>query len=229
MTKDLSIQNNEAYLAYQSLKPTKDIDKLEVINSLEILWKYLDNLSKNISKNTSKNGFIYQWIFTTEFKEKDLDKFCKANIFAAKDSLKRILKVIQEQEISYVFRRMLIDFICDLKIFIGFFDKSQNYKWLARNTNTHISNFYYELAQNIFYNGKPGTHEEEYFTLSSSTPFIIRQSIEYKIKRVLGIDYILLDGKPDIRSMKKYFKAIEANKNYYTVKFDFDILKTIHE
>lgn len=48
MTKDLSIQNNEAYLAYQTLKPTKDIDKLEVINSLKILLDYLDNLSKNI-------------------------------------------------------------------------------------------------------------------------------------------------------------------------------------
>lgn len=124
---------------------------------------------------------------------------------------------------------MLIDFICDLKIFIGFFDKSQNYKWLAGNTNTHISNFYYDLAQNIFYNGKPGTHEEEYLTLSSSTPFIIRQSIEYKIKRILGIDYIELSGKPHKTLANVYFRALKNNISFYkTRKFDFETIELIH-
>lgn len=229
MTKDLSTQNSEAYIAYQSLKPTKIIDKVEVISSLEIFWTYLDNLCRSISKNTPKNGFIYQWIFNAEFKEKDLDKYCKANIFAAKDSLKRIIKICQQQEISNVLRRVLIDFICDLKIFIEFFDKSQNYKWLLGNTNSHISNFYYDLAQNIFYNGKPGKHEEEYLTLSSSTPFIIRQSIEYKIKRILGIDYIEISGKPHKTLANVYFRALKNNKSFYkTRKFDFETIELIH-
>jgi hypothetical protein len=229
MTKNTSIQNNEAYEAYQTLKKSNDLDKLEVIQSIDSLRIYLESLSNSISKNTSKNGINYQWIFSTKFKDKDFDKYCKANIFAAKESLKRIILVIQKQEISPVFRRMLIDFICDLKMFINYFDKSQNYKWLVGNTNTHISNFYYDLAQNVFWNGKPGKHPQESLVLASSTPFIIRQSIEYKIKRILGIDYLLINDKPDIRTAEKCFKAIENNKIYYkTNGINFKTIKLIY-
>jgi hypothetical protein len=229
MTKNISIQNNEAYEAYQILKRYSNIDKQDLIKALESLKSYLEKLCKNISKNTPKNGFVCQWIFANDFKDKDLDKSCKANIYAATESLKRIILVIKQQEITSVFKRMLIDFICDLKPFINYFDKSQNYKWLVGNTNSHITNFYYGLAQNIFYNGKPGTHEEEYFSLSSSTPFIIRQSIEYKIKRILGIDYIELFGKPHKTLANIYFKALRNNNKFYkTRNFDFEIVEKIH-
>jgi hypothetical protein len=229
MTKNSEILNNEAYEAYQTLNNHNDSDKQEVIQSLDNFRIYLESLSNRITKNPPKIGFIYQWVFSTEYKEKDLDEFCKANIFAAKESLKRIIPVIQKKEITPVFRRMLIDFICDLKMFVNYFDKSQNYEWLIVNTNTHISNFYYDLAQNVFYNGKPGAHEEEYFSLSSSTPFIIRQSIEYKIKRVLGIEYIELSGKPHKTLANVYFKAIRNNNLFYrTRKFDFETIEKIH-
>jgi hypothetical protein len=75
----------------------------------------------------------------------------------------------------------------------------------------------------------PGKKLEEMITLSSSTPFIIRQSIEYKIKRILGIDYIEIDGKPDIKTAERCFRALENNKAFYrTSSFDFKIVKQIH-
>ena len=97
------------------------------------------------------------------------------------------------------------------------------------NTNTHITNFYFDLSRNAFYNGIPNDIKEEKLVLSTSTSFFIRQSIEYKIKRILGIDYILINDKPDKRSVEKYFKAIENNMSFYTTKnFNFEIIKKIH-
>ncbi|MDX9855098.1 MAG: hypothetical protein RBS81_15045 [Tenuifilaceae bacterium] len=229
MTKHNAELNNEAREAYLMLHNYNGSNKQEVIQSLGNFIIYLERLLSNISKNTPKVGFIYQWIFCTEVREKDLSNYYKANIFAAKESLKRITDVLIKQDISPVSKRMLIDFICDLKCHINYFDKSQNYNWLAINTNSHTSNTYQDLAHDIFYNGKPKEKEDEYFCLSSSTPFIIRQSIEYKIKRILGIDYIEILGKPHKTLAKTYFKAIKNNEAFYKIRdFDFETIEKIH-
>lgn len=229
MDKNLSSHNNEAHNAFRILKNQGEINKQEVLRTLDSFETYLKRLCKIITKRTPKRNFIYQWIFTHDFEDKDLDKYCKGNIFAATESLGRIISKCKEQEITPVFKRLLIDYICDLKEFINYYDKSQNYDWLLMNTNGHISNFYYDLAINTFYEGKPGKHEQEHLALSSSTPFIIRQSIEYKIKRILGINYIELSGKPHKTFANVYFKALRNNKEFYKIrKFDFEVIEKIH-
>ena len=229
MIKNIPSKNNEAYKAYLVLEMQGELKKEEVLETLESFKSYLKKLCSTITKRTPKMSFIYQWIFCYKIDNKDLEKYCKANLFAATYSLERIISKCNQQEITPVFRRLLIDFICDLKIFINYYDKSQNYEWLTANTNSHITNFYYDLARNVFYNGKPGMYEQEHLTLSSSTPFIIRQSIEYKIKRVLGIDYIQLCDKPHKTSADIYFMALRNNFEFYRrIKFDFEVIKKIH-
>lgn len=228
MADNKTFNNTEALEAYKSLKGPGDIVKDEVILKLESFCHYLEELCKQISKPPKQN-FIYNWIFCNDVEDKDVHNYCKANIFAATESLKRIVNIAKEQEISPIFKRLLIDYVCDLKEFINYFDSSHNYKWLVGNTFTHISNFYYGLAKNVFYYGKPGDHEQEYLTLCSSTPFIIRQSIEYKIKRILGINYIEINDKPHKTPADIYFKALNNNADYYiTKKTNFEILEKIH-
>ncbi|AKQ44690.1 hypothetical protein TH63_02105 [Rufibacter radiotolerans] len=220
--------NQQAFLFYKSLKDNND--KEEVLLGLDNFKIYLANLCKNVCSNGLKDKFIHRWIFKHELgSEKDYENYCKANLFAATNSLERIKSQLEGKEINNVTRRILVDFVCDLKPCIDKFDKYQDYSWLIINTNSHISNFYYSLSNHIFFNGEPNDHPEEKLILSSSTPFTIRQSIEYKIKRILGIDYWLIEGRPDIQAIPKCFKAIAANKQYYKIyNLDFEAIKAIH-
>jgi len=220
--------NKEAFEFYKSIK--KNHDSIELTKKGNLFLEYLVKLCDSISRKGFKDNFILQWLFKNELKhENDIKSFYKANLFSAKNSLQRIISKLETEEINEVNKRMLTDFICDLKPFIIYFDKKQDYNWLLLNTNTHISNFYSSLSMNVFWSGKPGEHLEESLVLASSTPFIIRQSIEYKIKRILGIENLLINEKPDIRTIEKCFKAIENNQIYYrTNGIDFKVIKLIY-
>ena len=199
-----TVMGKEALELYKVLKNKKEVTVL--INKLQAFENYLLKLCKQICPKGLKEAFIYQWVFTNEVKKKrDYESYCKANVFAAQPSLARIITKINEVGMNEVSHRMVSDFVCDLKPFIQYFDKSQDYSWLLINTNSHISNFYYDLSTNLFWSGIPSQHQEERLALASSTPFIIRQSIEYKIKRILGIDYILINGNIDNRITEKCF------------------------
>lgn len=218
----------QALKLYNSLKSIgKDS---EVVINLDEFKDYLSELCDNICPKGLKDKFIYQWVFKYEISsKKDYFSYCKANLFAARYSLIRLIKKLEGNEINEVARKMLIDFVCDLKPFISNLDPGQDYSWLTININSHITNFYFDLAINVFLGGFPGEHPEERLVLSSSTPFIIRQSIEYRIRRILGIDYWLVDGKPDIRSVSKCFKAIDNNKMFYKTRaIDFEEIERIH-
>lgn len=218
--------NKEAFNLFQALKSS---NQLEVKSTLQTFSTYINNLCIKEFPKELKDKFIFQWAFKNVFdiKEKEYECYCKTNLISANHSIQRIVAKLNSTEISEYQIRLFTDFVCDLKPFVTKFDTSQHYNWLLGNTNSHISNFYFDLLSNTFWNGNIGEHPEEKLVLGTSTPFFIRQAIEYKIKRILGIDFILLDGKLDINSMKKYFKAIEANKKYYSVKFDFENVKNI--
>lgn len=220
--------NQEALSFYQSLDKGKDFN--EILNTLNTFILYLTKLCEDNFPNGLKDKFINEWIFKTDLRNStDLENYLKANLFASKKSLSRIKYGINEENASEVTIRMLKDFVCDLKPFVTNFDKNQDYDWLFMNTNSHITNFYFDLSKNIFFNGKPGKHQEEKFALASSASLHIRQSIEYKIKRILGIDYWLIDGRPDIQTTAKCFKAIKANLQYYrTRNIDFELIRKIH-
>jgi hypothetical protein len=225
-----NIRNKSAYYAFQSLKAKDQVNVNDAILKLKDFKQYLARLCKKISKKDLKEGFIFQWIFNSgKIAEKDYNSYSNANIFAAEKSLTRIINKIEIDGIDDVTKRMLLDFICDLKFYIKAFDTNLDYSWLLFNSNSHITNFYNDLSNNIFWHGIPGKNPEERLALATSTPFIIRQSIEYKIKRILGIDYVLINGKPDNRLVEKCFKAIDNNMEFYrTNNFDFKVIKLIH-
>ena len=227
-----SVNHEEALHAYNALKQGNLNDISEAVRKLKNMQDYLANLCNQIIKKEFKDKFIYQWTFTnltSGIQPSDYDCYCKANLLSATFSLNRIISKIENEEVNDVRRRMLLDFVCDLKPFIANFDDKQDYSWLVSNTNTHITNFYHDLSENLFWNGMPGSHHEEHLTLSTSTPFIIRQSIEYKIKRVLGIDFLILNGKIHKTNPKVYFKVLKENLKYYHIKdLDFEIIETIH-
>jgi len=222
------LRNKEALEAYGAIKSDKD--KTEIIFRLKVLAEYLNSLCNFINPKGYRAPFLFQWTFATETKNvKEYECYLKANIFTATTSLDRTIEKLESENLSKVKERILLDFICDLSSFISYFDKDQDFSWLLVNTNTHISNFYYDLANHTFWDGQSGEHQEEKLALSSSTAFIIRQSIEYKIKRILGIDKIIKNKRPYIRTMDLCFKAIDKNSEFYTLKdFSFSAIKNIY-
>lgn len=218
--------NKEAFDAFTALNSNQTDNIIEKLQEFE---KYLIQLNEKINSGSLKQRFIYHWTFINEVDSSHYKNYCRANIALASQSFSRVILKLQHDGINHVNRRFVINFICDLKQFIRYFDKSQDYDWLIINTNTHITNFYFDLAKNSLWNGSPGGHQEEQLVLASSTPFIIRQGIEYKVKRVLGVEYVLINDKPDIRVMDKCFQAIDLNKPYYKLKnFEWDIVKLIY-
>lgn len=222
------MKNNEAFEAYSALKKSLVNDK-DVEESLNLFQLYLDELCKSSFSAFPKENYILKCVFSNDFDTKNEDHYLRANILAATASLRRILSYVKEEKISAVLNKMLLDFICDLKPFVIRYDNKQNYDWLRGNINNHITNFYFNLAKSIFFQGAPGTHNEESLVLATSTPFIIRQCIEYKIKRILGIDHITRKGSPDETNAPFYFNALQNNKDYYKTKnIDFEIIAKIH-
>jgi len=229
MAKENTILNMQAYRAYQVVKYENEESKRQIIDSLNCFQYYLSDLYSQVSKKSLSEKFIIDWIYKIQVANKDFDSFCKANIAAASSSLSRVIKHIEDIEVDEVLQRMLLDFICDLKLFVTHYDKSQDYSWLVINTNSHITNFYFDLADNIFWHGKPSDHKEEQLVLATSSPFIIRQSIEIKIKRVLGIQYVLKNGKLDKTPSKVFFNAFKNNLIYYRLRnFDIETIEKIH-
>lgn len=222
------MKNKEILYAYQAVN--KKLDKEEIISSLQIVLEYLKSLRNEVVPKELKESFIYQWTFKTEISNKnDYDCYLKANICSSTDSFGRVIEQIKNSEISELKSRLLIDFICDLKPFISYCDKNQDYSWLLGNTNTHISNFYYDLAYNSFWNGLPSEHPEERLALSTSTPFTIRQAIEYKVKRILAIDYLTKNKKPFNRTPELCFKILDKCSEILTLNnFTFEIIKNIY-
>jgi len=190
-----------------------------------------NNYLKSLIENKLSEKMFYDWVFKTDFNTQNKHEvgcYVKTNIQAAEQSVERLISFCKENTLTDFHFRLLSNFVCDLKPFIQKMDSEHDYSWMVLNTNTHITNFYQDLSYNSFWHGKPGNHLEQNLVLSSSTPFIIRQTIEYKIMRILGINYYLVNGKPDIKFMSKLFKTLEINKTYLTTKIDFDFLKKIH-
>jgi len=217
--------SKEAKNVFESIK-TKDA--ITIGASLVEFNSYLNSL---IEKKLSDNMF-YDWVFKTDFNthnERQVDCYVKTNIQAAAKSLERVIKFCHETDLTDFHFRLLSDFVCDLKPFVLKLDKGHDYSWLLLNTNSHITNFYQDLSFNSFWHGRPGNHFEENLVLASSTPFIIRQTIEYKIMRILGINYYLVNDKPDIQFISKLFSLIENIKTNFSTKIDFDFLKKMHK
>lgn len=222
------MKNKEILYAYQAVN--EKLGKEEIISCLQTALEYLKSLRNEVAPKELKESFIYQWTFKTEISNKnDYDCYLKANICSSTDSLERVIEQIKNSGVSELKSRLLKDFICDLKPFISNYDKNQDYSWLLGTTNTHISNFYYDLAYNSFWNGLPSEHPEERLALSSSTPFIIRQAIEYKVKRILAIDYLTKNKKPFIGTVELCFKILDKCSEILKLNnFTFDIIKNIY-
>jgi hypothetical protein len=202
------MKNNEARLAFYSIKENKPLN--EIIDNLSSFNNYLINLYNKKYPRKPKNRDVYQRIFIQANHLKNHKSFLKNNLIAAQWTIERVISNIQDFQLNKSLKRLIKDIICDLQPIIKYHDPEHDFTWLLGNTNVHISNFYHNLSYHIFWTGFPSS-EDNAVVLSSSAPFLIRQSIEYKIKRVLGIYRLLIDGVDDIRLIEKCFKVIEKN------------------
>lgn len=222
----MSTEFRKTSLVLHASKPDKEV----VLRHIEIIINYLETLTSTYFLKTPKADFLYEWAYKLKVNPKDSRKYWFSNLFLAKESLKRIQVKVSEKGVSNLNKKILKNIICDLSEIIRKVDNNQDFDWLIMNTNTHITNFYFSLAKNSFWSGHPKPNSVEEVVLSSSSTFFIRQSIEYKIKRILGIDYINIGGTRDNRLTEKCFKVIEKNKSYYKFKnFQLRTVKNIYK
>lgn len=222
------MNNKEILAAFKAIKSKSETTL--ILERLENVLVYMQSLCKQLNPKGFRPSYIYQWTFKTEIRNKnDHECYLKANIFSATSSLRRTIETIDKGGNSELRSRLMTDFLCDLKPYISYFDKTQDYSWMLINPNIHISNIYFDLANQAFWHGQSSKYIEEKLALSTSTAFFIRQGIEYKIKRILAIDYVLWNDKPYNRTPELCFKVINKCSNLFNLKdFTFEIIKNIY-
>ena len=136
-----------------------------------------------------------EWIFNSIFTKKRPGNYELANIYAAKISLNRVLnrKSVNEFKNQTIIE-FLNDFIGDIKGFVQIVDPEQDFSWLLYNTNSSLSHFYFDEVCNLLYGEqRKSIDSDAKFNLAT---LVIRHTLEQRIKKLIGLDYLLKNNNP---------------------------------
>ncbi len=183
--KHIGNPNKVFYCAFYSIKRNKE---------KETCFKYLYDYLEQIPSLKKKEDWVFNHIFKTKWDDKELKNVSIANVSAAKETLHRLLK--QNPGIdNLAIIELLVDLICDIRVWMNKVDPKQDFTWLISNTNATDSRFYYTVFHSLMF------EEKERSKLNSDARFIsatllIRHTIEQRIKGLLGIDYLANNNRP---------------------------------
>lgn len=167
------------YCAHHSMK-----NNIEVERYLKHIVDYLNGLSV-LNK---KENWIFDHIFKKSWSEKEIQNMAIANVAAARISLNRLLLKFRKID-NDVLKEFCIDLICDIEFWMIKVDPNQDFSWLILNTNHSVSHSYYMGVRFALY----GVDSEKFNTYDSrfiNATLMIRNTIEQRIKGLLGIDSI---------------------------------------
>lgn len=199
------VENNKIARTFlNSLK----LDNNKIIKSGSLFKEYLTE----ISGSELSDNYILKSILKTGFKENEFDQISRCHLKAAANSLDRFLSGISNDTLKLKkIAPILEDLICDLKEFIIRIDSKHDYSFLIGNTNSSSSLFYFDAAKYMFYN-KALPENLTYDVTQNLSVLAIRQSIELRVKRVLGIDSLRTNSNQNIE-LSKLLKILNNLKN----------------
>ncbi len=192
----------------------------EIVRFLENLLDYLRKIKPiNLSED-----FVFKQIFRAEWDNKENDNMTKAHVAAMEVSLTR-LNTLFKQNPNEILKELLIDFVCDAKLWIEKVDSDQDFTWLISNTSRAISHSYYHMVRKSLY----GVDENKF--LQYDAQFVvatlqIRNTIESRIKQLLGIVEFKYKSKPV--SFSEILTIVKKVKQLSSKGVLFDRLETIN-
>lgn len=207
-------QNKQAYCAFQALK-ANELQK----ECFEHLQYYLNSLC--LKKKHE------EWVFNLIFPKKITKDYVLANIYAANVTLTRVLKRASLTDFQNpIIKEFLVDFVCDLKEYLGVVDPQHDYAWLVENTNHSPSHFYYDEVLSLLYGeNNKSIDSDAKFNMAT---LAIRHALEQRIKNLIGLDSIRNGSRPIGLSI-----VLETLTNLQSLKkqpgIDFTRLATIND
>jgi hypothetical protein len=169
----------------------------------------------------------------------DFEKYVKVNLFVANKTLENIITEIQINPggLTYhnikKYKDLVYDFLHDINLFINHVKQKSdlNYLFLTGGKAYSTSSFETFVMAKTFFNSS--LYKKNILPYKESQGMVamaIRQSIEIKTKRVLGIYMIQKTmKKTQDYGFKRLFRFIEDNQADITYDpIDFEILKTIY-
>lgn len=227
---------NENLLAkhfFDLLNNEKSIGKHAFFHVAYEFLYYLKELNRIQHKKKPTDRAMFDQILKSKSHLNENDQIdnqqIKFHLYASYKSYQRILLNIDEADDYYQkyynYRPFLIDFICDLKDIIPFFDKNQDYDFLVLNTNHSISSYYFSTVSALFHKKqlKDNLDDDAFFGILT---LLIRHSIERRIKGILGIDFI--DNKGQYVGLTTLIKMLKKTKIKFTKDIDVNIISKIN-
>jgi hypothetical protein len=189
-------------------------------NERETCFRNLLQYLEQIQSLKKKEDWVFNQIFKTKWNEKETKNVAIANVSAAKETLQRLIK--QNPGIdNLAIIELLVDLICDIRVWMNKVDPKQDFTWLISNTNKADSRFYYTVFHSLMFEKKKLSRLNSDARFVSAT-LLIRHTIEHRIKGLLGIDYIINNNRPiglssiienvGKLSMLKYRNGIDFNR-----------------
>lgn len=177
------------------------------------LIKFLDE----ISGNELKIAYIRQYLFKTTWKGKEDIIRSRCHLKAASTYMKYLIENDLSKEQN---RNALVTTIADISPYVNKMKEPNDPTFSIGSTNDLPSTVHYGHAKKLFFDKTllPTTNGSYSFDLT--TLYILRLSIEKRIKGILGLDFIKRSTKNTFIGLKQ---IINIAKKLKTVKYDESI------
>lgn len=213
-------------------KSSKKYQKMTLKDCLLDFNQFLKKEKEVFSIDSFQKEMKYQDFTEAE----DYDEYCKINLSLATTILEKKIDELNKTGLNYhnilKYKEYLKVFISDLKSIIEYLHKDDsdynfvNNSYPALNSERDLL----EAAYNLLYPFKCLNIQHTYLDNISLANVIIRQVIEVRIKRFLGI-WKINKKSCDCRdfSYSALIDFIKQNNQYFDHSLDFDNIKTIYK
>lgn len=207
---------------------------------LDLQQEINDSVDRCLAGTTYTNEITAEWIYKDKVEPVEVDDYVKISLFAAKQTLSNLIGQIKathgglSNKNIKLYRNLIYDLLHDITPFINHYEQKTDptYDFFTGWKSYATSSFEtFMIAKGLFYNSVFRTNPLPYKESQGMASMAIRQSIEIKTKRILGISKINKNKKKlSDYGFKRLFDFIEANNTdiIYT-PIDFEILKAIYK
>lgn len=173
--------------------------------NIELLVNYLQSIGgKTLSVNCRRqNAFRTTW----NKKEEKLRSRC--HIQNAVEYLKSIKNNYSDDQIRIL--------IADIAIYVGNLDFCEDVSFIL-STNTLPSAIHFDIAKRLFFTHQIRDQHQDNSSADILTIYALRLSLESRIKRLLGIDFARVNGKPvrlnTLINISKELKSVKYSEGF---------------
>lgn len=115
-------------------------------------------------------------------------------------------------------KKQIKNTIADITDYVSYFDNNEDVDFVVLSTNALPSKIYYLQAQDLFYKYNLREQFRDSYSIHLISVYNLRLALESRIKGLLGIDYVLTNGKPiGLKNL------IDISKNLKSIKYDNEI------